>query len=611
MDCGRTLLPGTGHCKRRWPGGLAWAWLGALLLAGCLEAPEIAPEVEVGVFDHPQALVFVGDWLVVANSGYRAQGWSDGALVVIDPVSGALINRIPTTAPNPQTLRVHGDTLYVVATGALDLSDFDRPQAATDGALDALPLATLATATGPAWHLDLPRRPDDAVPAEAPIDIAFAGERALLTSAVSNAVLPVDLAARRVGAPQWLASPSVGLGSVRPWRGRFVVTDFNADRLHIVDADGAPWPCHLDLGVAPSDVEGPGPLAVVGDDLYVVLTISATLRHVDLRDLDPAAAGCGATVRTVAAPVGNVPNHLTVRGERAWIVDSGDNNVVAYGLADGKPGERIALSPGANPWHAAWRADGRLMAVTEWAANGVTVHDRLTGAQHRFGGDLAPAPPPPPAADLVDSLADTVVAAPGATPDTNYGDPVRAANGVRGAGEAGGSVDVYAIPPGEALVLGWGDQRLIDGPGPDLVVFENPFPSGDEVFMELAVVELSPDGVQWVAFPHAYLAADPTTFMGDPDLWLGFAGRTPVRLNVDSAPMDPFDPRAGGDPFDLADLPADDPVAQQIHAEGARFIRLSAAADHLDPRTGAPFVTHPAHSGPDIDGVAARWLVPD
>ncbi|MCB9523865.1 MAG: LIC_13355 family lipoprotein [Myxococcales bacterium] len=596
------------------PRNHALGWAAALvgaLLAGCLEgAPPVTPTADPGLFDHPQALIFAGDWLVVANTHYRATGWTGGDVVVLDPVTGAVVNRIPTSTPNPQALAIHGDTLLVLATGALDLGDFDRPQAATDGALDGLPITTLATASAPAWSLPVPRQPAAAVPAEAPVDLAVVGDRALITSGVSNAVIPVNLAARRLEAPVWLGAPDVGLGSVQPWRERFAVVDFNSDRLTVVEADGTPWPCAVDLGVSPGNVEGPGPLSVQGDDLYVVLTFSSTLRHVDLGRLDPAAPGCGAQVTTVARPVGNVPNDLHVRGDAAWVVDSGDNNLVAYSLADGKAGERVALAPGANPWHAAWRADGRLLAVTEWAAHGVTLRDMLTGAVRRVGADATPVAPPPAPADAAESLADAVVDAPGADPEADFGDPARAANGVRGAGDAGGSFDVYSIPAGEHLVLGWGGRALVDGPGPDLVVFENAFRSGGpEVFMELAVVELSPDGERWVAFPHAYLAEDPTVFVADPAAWVGFAGRTPVRLHAEDFAVDPFDPQAGGDRFDLADLPAADAVTAAILTDGARFVRLSAAADHLDPRTGEPFVTHPAHTGPDIDGVAARWLV--
>jgi cysteine-rich repeat protein len=200
--------------------------------------------------------------------------------------------------------------------------------------------------------------------------------------------------------------------------------------------------------------------------------------------------------------------------------------------------------------------------------------------------------------------ADAVLEAPGAS-GSGFGDPSRATNGVRGGGPTQQSLDVYSIPAGEHLVLGWEGRRVVDGPGLDLVVFENAFRYGDGLtFMDPTVVEVSADGERWVAFPHDYVAEDETTYSPREEHWVGFAGVRPVLLHVDEAAVDPFDPQAaGGDAFDLADLP--DP---ELRARGIRFVRLSAAAAHENPDTGAPFVADPVSNGPDIDGVMARYL---
>src|SRR4051812_37552150 len=63
--------------------------------------------------------------------------------------------------------------------------------------------------------------------------------------------------------------------------------------------------------------------------------------------------------------------------------------------------------------------------------------------------------------------------------------------------KSGGSLDVVSLGLGGAIVLGFGDQAISDGPGPDLVVFENPFwPGGDptQVYAELGEVSVSEDG---------------------------------------------------------------------------------------------------------------------
>ncbi len=213
-------------------------------------------------------------------------------------------------------------------------------------------------------------------------------------------------------------------------------------------------------------------------------------------------------------------------------------------------------------------------------------------------------------------LADLVVDAPGATGE-GYGDPSRAVNGVRGGGTHAGSLDVYSLDyrSRRSLTLAIDGHAVLDGPGADLVVFENPFQesSRDASFMDPVVVEVSSDGERWLAFPHDYIAADETLYEPHPEAWEGFAGVTPVLLHAETNPIDAFDPRAGGDAFDLAELVGTDPatsaLAEQLRAEGVRFVRLTSAAVLVNPDTGVPFPRDGVSDGADIDGVVARHLV--
>ncbi|MCZ7677428.1 MAG: LIC_13355 family lipoprotein [Sandaracinaceae bacterium] len=207
------------------------------------------------------------------------------------------------------------------------------------------------------------------------------------------------------------------------------------------------------------------------------------------------------------------------------------------------------------------------------------------------------------------ALADVVLDAPDAT-GTGFGDPARAINGVRGGGARMQSLDVYSIRVGPSayLVLGWDGARLVDGPGDDLAVFENAFEYGeDRTFVDAAIVEVSADGQSWVALPHDYDAPDERVYSASRERWIGFAGVTPVMLHEEDNPLDPFEDAAGGDRFDLSALPPG-PEADRVLAEGACCVRLVAAASRENPDTGEPFVMDPVSDGPDIDGVAARYL---
>ena len=214
----------------------------------------------------------------------------------------------------------------------------------------------------------------------------------------------------------------------------------------------------------------------------------------------------------------------------------------------------------------------------------------------------------------VPRFADTVVDAPGAS-DAPFRDPALAVNGVRGGGKGSGSMDVFSLGyrPGldDTLTVRWSGARVADGDGDDLMVFENPFRYADDAwFMDLVIVEVSPDGESWAAFPVDYVAPDESVYIPDRSLWQGFAGRTPVWLHEDTFAVDPFFPKmAGGDGFDFAALPEGE-VRDAILRDGALEVRFRSAATVTNPDTGAPFVRDPVSNGPDIDGVYARYLIP-
>jgi hypothetical protein len=120
--------------------------------------------------------------------------------------------------------------------------------------------------------------------------------------------------------------------------------------------------------------------------------------------------------------------------------------------------------------------------------------------------------------------------------------------GPRGAGEAAGSLHVLSLGNGGSITLGFADRRIVDGEGPDFIVFENAFWAGgdsDSPYAELGTVEVSADGEEWLAFPCTAL---------EPPFG-SCAGWRPVLANVNDNEVDPLDPAvAGGDAYDLADV---------------------------------------------------------
>ncbi len=138
-------------------------------------------------------------------------------------------------------------------------------------------------------------------------------------------------------------------------------------------------------------------------------------------------------------------------------------------------------------------------------------------------------------------------------PDVVLGPP-------EGAGDRQGGLDVLSLGVGGSITLSFEADPIVDGAGPDFLVFENAFYLGGNTqkpFAELATVSVSEDGVTWSTFPCTALPSDPPPYGA-------CAGWRPV-LSSTSNGLSPFDPtKGGGDPFDLADL----------GVKRARFVRI-------------------------------------
>jgi hypothetical protein len=131
----------------------------------------------------------------------------------------------------------------------------------------------------------------------------------------------------------------------------------------------------------------------------------------------------------------------------------------------------------------------------------------------------------------------------------------------RGGGSSDGSLNTLSLGNGGTVTLVFGNNAIVAGPGPDFIVFENAFESGGgAVFAELATVEVSADGANWVGF--SCVATQPP--------YGSCAGHHPVYANPDKNQIDPLNPaQAGGDAFDLT----------EVGLEQARFVRITDRAD--------------------------------
>lgn len=172
-----------------------------------------------------------------------------------------------------------------------------------------------------------------------------------------------------------------------------------------------------------------------------------------------------------------------------------------------------------------------------------------------------------------------------------------------GTGSSAGSTDVLSLGDGGFITLAFTDNRVIDEPGADILIFENAFFTGGDptnLYCEPAFVEVSQDGLEFRRFPNDY---DPDgSPPNNPSNWSGFAGLNPVFSNPENE-IDPLDPAvAGGDAFDISVLGFD----------WIRYIRLidtgeppNAALDDDGDEIYDPAAPTLQKSGFDLDAIAA------
>jgi hypothetical protein len=160
----------------------------------------------------------------------------------------------------------------------------------------------------------------------------------------------------------------------------------------------------------------------------------------------------------------------------------------------------------------------------------------------------------------------------------------------------GDSFDIVSLGRGGEITLTF-DRPITNGQGWDFAVFENSF---SDTFLELAIVEVSSDGVTYAAFETDSLTANPVGGFGaiEPSNIDGFAGKY----------------RQGfGTPFDLSDLATQPEVLSgDVDLSAITHVRLlDVVGDGSDFDTSGDVIYDPyptfQSAGFDLDAVGVRY----
>lgn len=223
-------------------------------------------------------------------------------------------------------------------------------------------------------------------------------------------------------------------------------------------------------------------------------------------------------------------------------------------------------------------------------------------------------------------FANTVVSA--SANISGFSDSKKAINGVCGAGELVGSLDVYALDitgAGASMILSWGGKTVKNvADSIDFIVYDNSFRISSDTntyAMDPSVIQVSMDGTKYCGFNPSYTAGNINLISS----WTRFGGLRPVFYNMTTNPLSNEDLfistgggflLGGGDGFDLNDLDASDPNdvscepadVTNIKTNGFKFIKITSASYVTNPNPpGGNFPWPPgSYNGSDIDGVVAR-----
>lgn len=581
---------GSSRSVRRWLVGLAG------LAAACGGAPAVdLPPAAGGVFAAPQAIAASERFVLVANTafGYRAgaPAWGDGSVTFIERATRRVVGHVRTTQPNPQAIAVHGETAYVVNGGTMRRGAGDVFEVTSPGGVDVIALERGVPAAVTANIPLPPSATDPRIGAFGSIALDPEGAYAFIGSGTRGDLFVIDLEAREVlrGAGDPIALFDTppgenGMTVVRPAPGGLAVLSFNTDELCLVEIAGgalARQRCHP-VGRNAELLEGPVDVAFdAAGRALVLMTIANSVYLVEPGADPPAVAPLAGT--------GLAGNRLRVHGDAAYVVNSLSNNLQRLELPGGASTLPFAVLPvGSNPYDlvATEEPEGPRAWVTLQAADAVALVDLQSGAVLDVldGAEQAPpladaAPPAPDCGAAMDDLFGGIVGI-GGVVRARYGEgaglgqdalPAVIQGGPHGRGVGGGATDsVLSLGVGGELVVDFGAHEIVDGPGPDFIVFENAFlingvpcqPHAEPALVAVSVADSAEES--FVEFP-----CDLTVTEGDAqrERWPfpGCAGVHPVLANVGASCTDPRDPvHAGGDAFDLA----------SVGLARARFLRL-------------------------------------
>lgn len=358
------------------------------MLMSCAQ-PKLTDEVRVvSRFDHPQTVRLLDESLIVVNSSYDALNWGPGYINLIDPDNLSEEIRITTSAANPQNIQFESGWMMVVETGIYDFSDFDQPRSAPPFGIELFSYSD--TNRIPPIFIQLPQQVDEHA-ISAPVELRTINSVTLVTSGLFNIVWRIKWSDIEAGTVEHIEvlrlerELTTGLGNMVVWNDHFLLTDFNRDRLYVINQDGTEIKCRVELGTNAEEMEGLQTPLVIEQSLWVTFAFSG---HIERINLNPLVDECRLEKNTLPVILGQVPNDLDRVNDEVWVTMSGENNLLRLDLNSGEELGEIVLPVASNPWAFDFNEARQLGAVSLWAMDEVYLIDQDGRLEFRLNEDI-------------------------------------------------------------------------------------------------------------------------------------------------------------------------------------------------------------------------------
>ena len=326
-------------------------------------------------FYGPTGLALSGELVVVANSEFDGvtMSYGPGSVTFVRRHDLAPVARMPTSRKNPAAVAISGSTAFVLCAGE---TSFDSEKGLvlpkSDGALDVFDLTFFET--GPKVSIPVPIDPSNPLIGY-PSSLALSpdGKRAWAGSGTAAVIFEFDLVTSKLVRTIALGDldRQDGITLEVGQDGRIWAGSFNRDQVYAFLPSDPASRSAFTVGKSPSDMDGVVDIALrpgASPDVFALLAMSSSISAID---------STTGKVKDAFATTGLYPNRMARGADFLYVVNSGDNNVLAVNADTGKSDVVAVLPEKTNPWDIA--VDGPSAFVTGNGSNSLFLVDIKAG----------------------------------------------------------------------------------------------------------------------------------------------------------------------------------------------------------------------------------------